>query len=218
MLSAVTLPGGVQRRRTAVDELNMRTLFAEGDLISAEVQTLMGDGIAALHTRSSKYGRLSRGALVRVPPLLVARLKQHFVPLPHHGVDVILGANGWVWVGEHVEAVEEEEDDVMETDRRAVERSAAAAARPDAEAPGAWAAEGPGAPVGAEARERVGRIAAAARCLASLRMRIHPAGLLSVADAAIAWGVAVKDMGGDAFLARITEAEAARAEAAAAGS
>ena len=34
LLSAVNLPGGVQRRRTAEDELNMRALFAEGDAIS----------------------------------------------------------------------------------------------------------------------------------------------------------------------------------------
>lgn len=34
MLSAVSLPGGVQRRRTAEDELNMRSVFKEGDLLS----------------------------------------------------------------------------------------------------------------------------------------------------------------------------------------
>jgi exosome complex component RRP4 len=34
LLSAVTLPGGVQRRRTAEDELNMRSVFTEGDLVS----------------------------------------------------------------------------------------------------------------------------------------------------------------------------------------
>ena len=36
-LSAVNLPGGIQRRRTADDELNMREIFKEGDLVSAEV-------------------------------------------------------------------------------------------------------------------------------------------------------------------------------------
>ena len=34
LLSAVSLPGGAQRRRTADDELNMRSVFAEGDLVS----------------------------------------------------------------------------------------------------------------------------------------------------------------------------------------
>lgn len=34
MISAVSLPGGVQRRRTAEDELQMRNIFKEGDLVS----------------------------------------------------------------------------------------------------------------------------------------------------------------------------------------
>lgn len=38
MLSAISLPGGVQRRRTQSDELQMRSFFQENDLIS--VRTL----------------------------------------------------------------------------------------------------------------------------------------------------------------------------------
>lgn len=34
MLSAVSLPGAVQRRRTAEDELQMRSIFKERDLVS----------------------------------------------------------------------------------------------------------------------------------------------------------------------------------------
>ena len=103
----------------------MRTLFEENDLISvranagplhdaapephallctlwpfpqAEVQSFFSDGGVALHTRSAKYGRLSRGQLVCVPPVLIKRLKQHFCHLAGHNVDVVLGCNGWVWV------------------------------------------------------------------------------------------------------------------------
>ncbi|KXZ41279.1 hypothetical protein GPECTOR_582g639 [Gonium pectorale] len=54
LLSAVHLPGGIQRRRNAEDELNMRAFFREGELISAEVQSVHGDGSVALHTRSAK--------------------------------------------------------------------------------------------------------------------------------------------------------------------
>ena len=39
-LSSVTLPGGAQRRRTQEDRLAMRSFLREGDLVSAEVQTL----------------------------------------------------------------------------------------------------------------------------------------------------------------------------------
>lgn len=52
MLSSVNLPGGAQRIRTYEDQLQMRSLFVEEDLVSAEVQQLMGDGAASLHTRS----------------------------------------------------------------------------------------------------------------------------------------------------------------------
>lgn len=41
-LSAVHLPGGVQRRRTAEDELAMRDIFTEGDLISVRVWCFFG--------------------------------------------------------------------------------------------------------------------------------------------------------------------------------
>eukprot|EP00887_Chlorella_sp_A99_P004016 scaffold11.g4016.t1 len=98
LLSAVNLPGGVQRRRTAEDELNMRLVFQEGDLLSAEVQAVHHDGSIMLHTRSTKYGRLQGGLAVAVPPALVKRQKQHFVSLQSVGADVVLGCNGVIWV------------------------------------------------------------------------------------------------------------------------
>jgi len=100
-LSAVNLPGGVQRRRTVEDELNMRAVYEEGDLISAEVQALYQDGSVALHTRSMKYGKLKGGQLLTVPSSLVPRQKQHFSPIGETGVDVILGVNGFIWISAH---------------------------------------------------------------------------------------------------------------------
>ncbi|CAH1435211.1 unnamed protein product [Lactuca virosa] len=47
MLSLMNLPDGIQRRRTAVDELNMRTIFEENDVICAEVRDFMRDGCNA---------------------------------------------------------------------------------------------------------------------------------------------------------------------------
>ncbi|XP_056170413.1 exosome complex component RRP4 homolog isoform X3 [Syzygium oleosum] len=35
MLSSINLPDGIQRRRTAEDELNMRSIFEENDVICA---------------------------------------------------------------------------------------------------------------------------------------------------------------------------------------
>ncbi|KAA8543196.1 hypothetical protein F0562_021309 [Nyssa sinensis] len=38
MLSSMNLPDGIQRRRTAVDELNMRSIFEENNVVCAEVR------------------------------------------------------------------------------------------------------------------------------------------------------------------------------------
>ncbi len=42
MLSSINLPGGVLRRRTDLDALQMRRYFVEGDLVSSEVQQFFG--------------------------------------------------------------------------------------------------------------------------------------------------------------------------------
>lgn len=99
LLSSVNLPGGVQRRRTNEDSLQMRTYFSEQDLISAEVQKVQHDGSVSLHTRSVKYGKLANGQFVLVPGTLIKRCKQHFHTLtPPIGVDIILGNNGYIWL------------------------------------------------------------------------------------------------------------------------
>ncbi len=49
-----------QRRRSAEDELGMREVLKEGDVISAEIQSVYNDGSLALHTRSVKYGKVRR--------------------------------------------------------------------------------------------------------------------------------------------------------------
>jgi len=107
MLSSVNLPGGVQRRKLESDELQMRGFFEEGDLLVAEVQAFFSDGAMSLHTRSLKYGKLRNGQLVAVPPILVRRLKSHFLTLPC-GVDLILGLNGYIWISKHVKDNEQE--------------------------------------------------------------------------------------------------------------
>lgn len=96
-LSSVNLPGGEQRRKTQEDELGMRAYLEEGDLVSAEVQSVFSDGSLSLHTRSLKYGKLSQGVLVSVAPSLVMRRKNHFHDLPC-GATVVLGNNGYIWL------------------------------------------------------------------------------------------------------------------------
>ncbi|KAG8447606.1 hypothetical protein GDO86_014930 [Hymenochirus boettgeri] len=107
LLSAVNLPGGELRRRSAEDELSMRSYLQEGDLISAEVQAVYSDGALSLHTRSLKYGKLGQGVLVQVSPSLIKRRKTHFHNLPC-GTSIILGNNGFIWLYPTPEETEEE--------------------------------------------------------------------------------------------------------------
>lgn len=104
-LSSVNLPGGVQRKKLESDELQMRSYFQEGDLLVAEVQSIFNDGSVGLHTRSLRYGKLRNGVLVAVPPVLIRRLKSHFITLRElrgGGVDLVLGLNGLIWVAKHI--------------------------------------------------------------------------------------------------------------------
>ncbi|XP_023015296.1 exosome complex component Rrp4 [Leptinotarsa decemlineata] len=97
LLSSVNLPGGELRRRSVEDEHMMRQFLQEGDLISAEVQSVYSDGSLSLHTRSLRYGKLSQGVLIKVFPSLIKRSKTHFHNLPI-GASVILGNNGFIWI------------------------------------------------------------------------------------------------------------------------
>ncbi|KAG2186539.1 hypothetical protein INT44_002763 [Umbelopsis vinacea] len=101
MLSAISLPGGIQRRKNEEDELQMRKFFAEGDMVAAEVQAFFVDGAIGLHTRGHQFSKLRNGSLVVVPSALVQRCKSHFHLLPC-GVHLVLGLNGYIWVSKPV--------------------------------------------------------------------------------------------------------------------
>ncbi|KAF1948998.1 hypothetical protein CC80DRAFT_497835 [Byssothecium circinans] len=111
-LSAINLPGGILRRRTAVDELNIRTFFAEGDLVVAEVQSLHQDGTASLHTRSLKYGKLRNGLFTSLSGAgggilsrrggVIRSKRQTFTLATSAGeIDVVLGVNGYIFISAH---------------------------------------------------------------------------------------------------------------------
>lgn len=100
-LASINLPGGIQRRKTGTDELQMRTFFEEGDLLLAEVQSYFQDGSVSLHTRSLKYGKLRNGQFYKVANGLVTRAKQSTIQLGP--VDLILGVNGYCFISKHSE-------------------------------------------------------------------------------------------------------------------
>ncbi|OBA23912.1 hypothetical protein METBIDRAFT_30279 [Metschnikowia bicuspidata var. bicuspidata NRRL YB-4993] len=97
MLGSVNLPGGVLRRKSESDELQMRNFLKEGDLLNAEVQSVFSNGMASLHTRSLKYGKLRNGIFLKVPSSLIIKQKNHTYNLPGN-VSIILGVNGYIWL------------------------------------------------------------------------------------------------------------------------
>ncbi|KAG0593112.1 hypothetical protein M758_1G298800 [Ceratodon purpureus] len=187
LLAAVNLPGGIQRRRTAIDELNMRDLYVENDLISAEVQSLHQDGSLHLHTRSLKYGKLRNGQLVRVAPYLIKRLKQHFHQLKDLGVDLILGCNGFIWIS----AASPGNKDNL----------------PGSVATSASAVVGES-PLQFEVRERICRLANSVRVLGALGLLISPDSIMQTYEASLLWEVPVKDMLSADFYVKLAEKEA----------
>ncbi|KAI9788397.1 MAG: exosome non-catalytic core subunit rrp4 [Peltula sp. TS41687] len=107
-LSSINLPGGILRKRTSTDELQIRTFFSEGDLLVAEVQSLFQDGSASLHTRSLKYGKLRNGVFLSVSGAggggVVRSRRQTWTIHTANGggeVDVVLGVNGYIWIAKH---------------------------------------------------------------------------------------------------------------------
>lgn len=86
----------------------MRRYLQEGDLICAEVQSTFADGSLSLHTRVLKYGKLSQGIMLKVPPVLIQRKKTHFHNL-ENGANLILGNNGYVWIGANTQHADKSE-------------------------------------------------------------------------------------------------------------
>jgi exosome complex component RRP4 len=97
-LSAVHLPGSVQRVRTAADALEMRQFIREGDLVSCEVHKIQSATNIQLHTRSVRYGKLENGVMIAVPPKLVPRQKTHFTSIIENRFQILLGCNGIMWI------------------------------------------------------------------------------------------------------------------------
>ncbi|KAG0468121.1 hypothetical protein HPP92_017449 [Vanilla planifolia] len=184
MLQSMNLPDGIQRRRTAVDELNMRSIFKKNDVICAEVRGFQHDGLH-LQARSQKYGKLERGQLLKVDPYLVKRRKQHFHHLERFGVDLILGCNGFVWVGEHVEPGSVEDPESMARD-----------------------AEQNFTPL--EVRRHICRVANSVRLLSALGFYLTMEAIVDAADAGASSNTDINDMLCGEFYVQTVEREVQR--------
>lgn len=191
MLSSMNLPDDIQRRRNADDELNMRSILEENDVICAEVRGLQHDGTLQLQARSQKYGKLQRGQLLTVPAYLVKRRKSHFHHLEQYGVDLILGCNGFVWVGEHVET---RDDMVVDKDN-----SSAAVVE-----------EGERYSTPLEVRQHISRIANAVRLLSYLGFCLSIEVIMDTVESSAAANVQINEMLGAEFYVQTAEREVQR--------
>ncbi|KAI5811752.1 putative exosome complex exonuclease Rrp4 [Peziza echinospora] len=182
LLSSINLPGGILRRRTASDELQMRNFFSEGDLLVAEVQGLFSEGGASLHTRSLRYGKLRGGYFLSVGGTGtgsgVARSKSHvWTIVTGRGggeVDVIAGVNGYMWIGRKNTT----------TTSSAVKTAATTAGEVDEEeSREMYSSVSPH--IAPETRREISRIAGCVRAMVAGNVRIDEAGLNAVYEAAL---------------------------------
>ncbi|KAI4349564.1 hypothetical protein L6164_010139 [Bauhinia variegata] len=200
MLSSMNLPDGIQRRRTALDELNMRSIFEENDVVCAEVRGFQHDGLH-LQARSQKYGKLNRGQLLTVPPYLVKRQKQHFHHLEEYGTDLILGCNGFIWVGEHIEARDDViEDQVNQSDSQVL-GSSENSASPKGQEQNDTALE---------TRKYICRTANAIRVLSTLGFNLTLDIIMETVNLGLSLNLDINEMLGSEFCVLVAEREAER--------
>ncbi|EEH59985.1 uncharacterized protein MICPUCDRAFT_70240 [Micromonas pusilla CCMP1545] len=191
-LSAINLPGGIPRRRNADDELNMRQLYDDDDLVSAEVQSVHRDGTVMLHTRGPKYGCMSLGQLISVVPVLVKRAETHFHRVCSDlktDIEILIGCNGYIWVGLKHSAcfTHDPECSKSQNNTGGCEREVFSTS------------------VNAHTRDQVCRVASAVRVLSMLHLAIYPKRILDVVDRSNDWGVSNTDMLRRAFVVKFSE-------------
>lgn len=198
-LSGVDLPGGVQRIRTAEDARGMRRLYAEGDLLSAEVQQVtQSDGTLILHTRSLRYGKLENGCAVQVPPGLIRRMRQHLCTLADIGVDVLIGCNGGIWIQRAMPKV----GDVGDADAGGV---AADGAAPLAETLQRIRQRHANTPVLPDERQSIVRVRNSVECLRLVHCFITPDTIRAVYDESLRLGLKVGEMMRPNYVLAVTE-------------
>lgn len=144
-----------------------------------------------LHTRSNKYGLLKVGQLVQVPARLIKRSNSHFVDTADSMVRLIIGCNGWLWVGMIDQSIVENPNDAVglhgSTEEEAKDFTPAA-----------------------EQFEACARYANAALGLARLNLAIYKDSLAEAVKLSVDDEVSCGEMLGMDFLAKLVMLEEAR--------
>ncbi|KAI7838155.1 hypothetical protein COHA_008086 [Chlorella ohadii] len=91
---------GGAMHKAAEGAQSSRSVLAEGDLITAEVQAVRADGHIQLHVRDAVASKLPPGMLVEVPAALVRPARKHVLHWREAGLRAVFGCNGAVWIGQ----------------------------------------------------------------------------------------------------------------------
>ncbi|XVF15012.1 hypothetical protein REPUB_Repub09cG0112700 [Reevesia pubescens] len=163
------------------------------DGIQAEVRNFQHDGSLQLQARSQKYGKLEKGQLLIIDPYLVKKSKLHFHHLEQFGIDLILGRNGFIWIGEHVEA----RDSMVVDQTNSSEQSTVLEEKNQAYTP-------------LEMRQNICRIANAVRVLSTLGFNVDADLIMETVELSSSLNIDIHDMLGSEFHVLAAEREAER--------
>ncbi|RVW54804.1 Exosome complex component RRP4-like [Vitis vinifera] len=177
MLSSMNLPDGIQ----------------------AEVRGFQHDGSLHLQARSQKYGK---GSSSHNLSYLVKRRKQHLHYLEEFGVDLILGCNGFIWVGEHVEAKGTLIEDQTDKAEQLNTKSSSSTFMSLEEQERTYTS--------LETRQNICRIANAVRVLANLGFSVTVEVIKETVNLSSSLNLDIHEMLGSEFYVLVAEGEATR--------
>lgn len=145
--------------------------------------------------------QLSTGQLLTVTPYLVKRQKQHFHHIEQYGIDLIIGCNGFIWVGEHVEVRDDMvEDQVNQSDPQVLTPNKNSVSLEEQEKKY----------TALETRKYICRAANAVRVLSTLGFIITSEIIKGVIDLSLSANLDIHDMLGSEFCVLVAEKEAER--------
>lgn len=143
--------------------------------------------------------QLERGQLLCISPYLVKRRKQHFHHLAQYGIDLILGVNGFIWIGEHVGT---KDDMVVDQIDKSEE--------PNSNPEGSEICEQEDSHTPLEIRQYICRVANAVRVLSTLNFMVTVEVITEIVDLSISQNHEIHDMLGAEFYVLVAEKEVQR--------
>lgn len=139
--------------------------------------------------------------MLSVPPYLVKRQKQHLHHLEQYGIDLIIGCNGFIWVGEHIEPKDDTiEDRVTKFEKQQNSKSQSSMSLEEQEQTY----------TSPEIRQNICRTANAVRVLSTLGFNVTVDVIMETVKLSSSMNVDIHEMLGAEFCVLVAEREAER--------